>query len=135
VADRSSGRPAAIVFGADVRSQEVERYRPGSRPRAAVERARRELEQSGPSGHGFQRCAAEAADGTRLGRCLKLYVPLDRPAGEAPYGFVFQVGVERRPPVRMELQLLAFGERHPPSGARSVYERAHKRLHGRYPDQ
>jgi hypothetical protein len=38
-------------------------------------------------------------------------------------------------PVRMELQLLAFGERHPPSGARSVYERAHKRLHGRYPDQ
>ena len=27
------------------------------------------------------------------------------------------------------------GERHPRRGTRSVYERAHKRLHGRYPDQ
>jgi hypothetical protein len=31
--------------------------------------------------------------------------------------------------------LLAFGERHPSPGTRSVYERAHKRVHGRYPDQ
>jgi len=31
--------------------------------------------------------------------------------------------------------MLAFGERHPEPGSRSVYERAHKRLHGRYPDE
>lgn len=29
---------------------------------------------------------------------------------------------------------LLHGERHPAAG-RSVYERAHRRLHGRYPDQ
>jgi hypothetical protein len=32
------------------------------------------------------------------------------------------------------LALVAYGERHPARGARSAYERAHKRLHGRYPD-
>jgi hypothetical protein len=30
---------------------------------------------------------------------------------------------------------VAFGERHPQPGTRSVYERAHKQLHGRYPDE
>ena len=102
---------------------------------AAAERARRELERSGPGGRDFQRCAAEGDDGTRLTACVKLYVPLDRPSSEAPYGFVFQVGVDDGPPRRIELSLLAFGERHPAPGTRSVYERAHKRLHGRYPDQ
>jgi len=33
------------------------------------------------------------------------------------------------------LALVAFGDRHPAPGTRSVYERAHKRLHGRYQDQ
>jgi hypothetical protein len=33
------------------------------------------------------------------------------------------------------LVFVAFGERHPKPGTRTVYERAHKRLHGRYPDQ
>jgi hypothetical protein len=33
------------------------------------------------------------------------------------------------------LLLIAFGERHSRPGVRSVYERAHPRLHGRYPDQ
>ena len=127
MADRPAGQSAAIVFDADVWSEEVERYR-RSRPRVAADSARRTLEQSGPSGHGFYRCAAEGADGTRLGRCVKVYLPLDRPSSEAPYGFVFQIVVGRRPPARLELHLLAFGERHPGSGVRSVYERAHKRL-------
>jgi hypothetical protein len=87
-------------------------------------------------GQDFQRCAAIGADGTRLGRCVKVYLPLERASSaEAPYGFVFQMGVDDGPPPRVELGLLAFGERHPPPGTRSVYERAHKRLHGRYPDQ
>lgn len=40
-----------------------------------------------------------------------------------------------REPRTLELQLLAFGERHPRAVVRSVYQRAHKRLHRRYPDQ
>lgn len=35
----------------------------------------------------------------------------------------------------MTLRFIAYGERHPAAGTRSVYERAHKRLHRRYPDQ
>lgn len=137
MADIPAGQPAtaALAFDADVWEQEVERFGDRSRPRAAAERARRELERSGPGGRDFQRCAAEGDDGTRLTACVKLYVPLDRPSSEAPYGFVFQVGVDDGPPRRIELSLLAFGERHPAPGTRSVYERAHKRLHGRYPDQ
>jgi hypothetical protein len=35
----------------------------------------------------------------------------------------------------LSLNLVAFGERHPDNPAtRTVYERAHKRLHGRYPE-
>ena len=50
----------------------------------------------------------------------------------AASGFVFRPG---RGNGQTVVELLAFGERHPPPGTRTVYERAHKRLHGRYPDQ
>jgi hypothetical protein len=69
---------------------------------------------------------------TILPGCRKLYVPLgEEGASAAPFGFVLQA-------VRTEEGLawgfLAFGERHPDNPAtRSVYQRAHKRLHGRYP--
>jgi hypothetical protein len=57
-------------------------------------------------------------------------VPIsDSPPSERPYGFVLILTREGM------LALVAFGERHPRAGTRSVYERAHKRLHGRYPDQ
>ena len=83
------------------------------------------------------RCAradAEGGDGTRLARCLKVYVPLvDRPASERPYAFVFELAVSGEGDVT--LRLIAYGERHPAPATRCVYERAHKRLHGRYPDQ
>jgi hypothetical protein len=60
-------------------------------------------------------------------------VPLEAEPSQAPYAFVFAI---RTQPAsgRVGLWLLAFGERHPVAG-RSVYERAHKRLHGRYPEQ
>jgi len=35
-------------------------------------------------------CEAAALDGTRLANCVKLKVPLERPASEAPYGFVLE---------------------------------------------
>jgi hypothetical protein len=75
-----------------------------------------------------------ARNGTRLAGLLKAYVPIrDDPPSARPYGFVFAPAVDADGGVYVEL--LAFGERHPRPRARSVYERAHKRLHGRYPDQ
>ena len=52
---------------------------------------------------------------------------------QRPYGFVFELVAGRDGGVT--LRFLAFGDRHPAPTTRSVYERAHKRLHGRYPDQ
>jgi hypothetical protein len=73
------------------------------------------------------------SDGTRLGGLVKAYVPLrDGPALERPFGLVFRPGRRNE---ALVLDLLAFGERHPRQGTRSVYERGTKRLHGRSPDQ
>lgn len=81
----------------------------------------------------LERCAEEGPDRTRLGGLVKVYVPISKaPASERPFGFVFSPGSSEQGPY---LALVAFGERHPRAEFRSVYERAHKRLHGRYPDQ
>lgn len=102
--------------------------------RAAAERARNRIAANGVARTELRTCRADGDDGTRLARCLKVYVPLGEGApSERPYGFVFELAEARGGGVT--LRFLAFGERHPPSGTRSVYERAHKRLHGRYPDQ
>jgi len=40
-----------------------------------------------------------------------MYLPLDgASSADAPYGFVFELGVDDGPPPRLELALLAFGE-------------------------
>lgn len=81
------------------------------------------------------KCRSEgSADGTSLTSCVKIYVPLGKDgASEAPYGFVFEL--EMRSDGALGLDFLAFGERHPRNErSRSVYDRAHRRLHGRYPD-
>ena len=66
--------------------------------------------------------------------CRKLYVPLDaKGASAAPFGFVFRL---TQTPNGLAWVMIAFGELHPDSPlSRSVYERGHKRLHGRYPDE
>jgi hypothetical protein len=49
-----------------------------------------------------------------------------------PYGFVFQL--VKTADNTLIWNFIAFGERHPDNPiTRTVYERAHKRLHGRYP--
>jgi len=65
--------------------------------------------------------------------CRKLYVPLDAEgASAAPFGFVFRLS--QNSDGGLSWDLIAFGERHPDNPAtRTVYERAHHRLHGRYP--
>lgn len=78
-------------------------------------------------------CEENGPDGTRLVSCAKVYVPIAASVSEAPYGFVFALRIDPKSGTVM-LRLIAFGERHPTTG-RSAYERAHKRLHGRYPDQ
>lgn len=78
-------------------------------------------------------CDPHGADGTRLAGHAKAYVPLDVEPSRARFGFVFVLATGGDG--RVMAWLAAYGERHPPPGVRSVYERAHKRLHGRYPDQ
>jgi hypothetical protein len=128
-----SGDRFAVQIEDDVWRDEVERYNERSSARVAAERERRALAQDGIAPRFVAKCLAEGSDRTDLRGLLKVYVPIrEAPASQRPFGFVFRPGKSEG---RLELVLLAFGERHPRRGTRSVYERAHKRLHGRYPDQ
>ncbi len=123
----------AVRIDPDVWREEVERFNPRSPGRVTAERERRRLEKAGVSYLELQGCADEGRDRTRLGGLLKVYTPIDGAAvSQRPFGFVFSPEPSDE---GLCLALVAFGERHPPRGTRSVYERAHKRLHGRYPDQ
>lgn len=124
----------SITFGTEEWRQEVERYEPNSPARIKAEGARRDIE-GGRVKRGWMKCRSEgSADGTSLTGCVKIYVPLGKDgASEAPYGFVFEL--EMRSDGTLGLDFLAFGVRHPRNErSRSVYERAHRRLHGRYPE-
>jgi hypothetical protein len=124
-------RPS-IEFRAPVWEQEVERFDPRSRARIQAERARREIE-AGRARLAWRSCEAEGAGGVRLPGCRKLYVPLgtDSPSA-SPYGFVFRLSQTRDG--GLAWIMIAFGIRHPDDReTKSVYARAHKRLHGHYP--
>lgn len=125
---------AAVEFPPTAWRDEVERLDPRSPARIQAERARREIE-AGRSDLGWQRCEADGEDGTRLPGCRKLYVPLGKlGSSDAPFGFVFRLS--RTADGGLAWSMVAFGERHPSDRwTRNVYERAHKRLHGRYPEQ
>ncbi len=128
----TSGR-VAVRIRPELWREEVERFDARSRPRAAAERERVRLEDGGLRLVDLERCAEHGPDRTRLGGLVKVYVPIAHaPPSQRPFGFVLSPGESDRGPY---LALVAFGERHPRAGVRSVYERAHKRLHGRYPDQ
>jgi hypothetical protein len=120
-----------IEFGAIEWEEEVERYNPRSVTRTQAQSARRTIEY-GKALLDWKRCKADGPGGTELPGCRKLYVPLGKQgASQAPYGFVFQL--IQKPDGSLAWNLIAFGERHPTNNrTRSVYERAHKRLHGRY---
>lgn len=113
--------------------EEVERFDPRSEAREAAEAEREALEGEGIEREVLMLCEDHGGDGTRLRGRLKAYVPLGGAApSERPYGFV--LSPERRG-AELYLELLAFGRRHARANERSVYERAHKRVHGRYQDQ
>jgi hypothetical protein len=126
-----SGVAVRVEIDEEVWAEEVERLRPDAPARRQAERARKEIEAD-RVGLPWKPCQAEGPGGTSLARCVKLYVPVDQEgASAAPYGFVFRLS---RVDGGLALRMVAFGERHPTNPrTRSVYERAHRRLNGRYP--
>lgn len=123
---------ASIEFGSLEWEQEVERYDDRSPAYTQAQRARQEI-HAGKAQLAWQRCQADGPGGTKLPGCRKLYVPLGQQgASDAPYGFVFRL--TQKSDGGLVWMMVAFGERHPDNPrTRSVYERAHKRLHGHYP--
>ncbi len=93
---------------------------------------RKHLELEGLALADARACEAHGADGTRLAGCAKVYLPLGAgPASERPFGMVVQLA--RHEQSEFIWVFVAFGPRHPRPGVRTVYERAHRRLHGRFP--
>jgi hypothetical protein len=91
--------------------------------RTVVEPMVAEVKRDGVPFEWLRRCEEEGHDGTRLGGCVKFYIP--RPAGQ--WGAVLAGDEEATKPA---LVLLAVGERHPAQRWKpSVYEIAHRRLH------
>ncbi len=129
----AGGPPIAPVeFGSSEWKEEVERYGRHSAARVQAQSARQAIDAC-TAKLDWKRCKADGPGGTKLPGCRKLYVPLGKEgASEAPYGFVFQL--IQKPDGSLAWNLIAFGERHPANKrTRNVYERAHKRLQGRYP--
>jgi hypothetical protein len=91
--------------------------------RSAIEPMIANLRKQGAPSEWLRRCEDEGRDGTRLGGCVKLYIP--QPVGQ--WGAVFAAD---RKAGRPALVLIAVGERHPAQlWKMSVYEVAHRRLH------
>ncbi|MBJ7469661.1 MAG: hypothetical protein JHD16_00085 [Solirubrobacteraceae bacterium] len=98
--------------------------------KALAEATRHRLEAFGLHAADRKPCDAESADGTALPGCFKTYLgPKQKGHDSGAWGMVFQVAIQDGQPV---LVYLAFGLRHPaPLTRPSVYQLAHRRLHGR----
>jgi hypothetical protein len=94
----------------------------------ALREARSRLEQDGVEIKTLRRCDPEDRDGTKLPACFKIYLP----APNGKFGMVFRF---IRDSDGLALRYLAYGVRHHPrdSHAQTVYEIAHRRLHGQLP--
>ena len=132
VAGRRDPIDVRVEIDDEVWAEEVGRLRERSPARAQAEQARREIEAH-PTTVPWQPCEKDGPRGTQLADCVKLYVPIGQEgASAAPYGFVFAL---RKVEGALVLRMLAFGERHPVNPrTHPVYSRAHRRLHGRYPE-
>ncbi len=93
--------------------------------RAAIRPVIEQLGSIGVPKDWLKHCEAEHRDGTDLSGCVKLYIP--QPVG--PWGAVLTGDRSTAGPT---LVLLAVGVRHHPRGsnAPTVYQLAHRRLHG-----
>lgn len=121
-----------FAFDDDVWAEEIGRFSTSGRAHAVAVGARSDIER--PDARiAVRPCESEGPDGTRLAGCVKVYAPLRTEPSRAPYGFVFAIRTQADSG-RVALRMVAYGERHPSRG-RNVYERAHRRLHGRYQDE
>jgi hypothetical protein len=86
---------------------------------------RSQFERDGVEIKTLRRCDSESREGIKLPACVKVYLP--PPAGK--FGMVLRF---IRDDQGLALRYLAFGVRHHPrdSNAPTVYDIAHRRLHG-----
>lgn len=125
-----SERRIAVRFNEEVWREAVRGF--AGRPRAIAATAREDLEKQGVALSALRPCESLGPDKTELAGCAKLYLPAgDRPPSERPFAFVLQLA--RHDEEGLVWGFVAFGPRHPGPGVRSVYERAHRQLHGRFP--
>lgn len=126
----AGGRRLAVRFDGRVWQQAIRGF--SGRALEVATSARGLLERDGIGVSELLPCEPLGPDRTELSGCAKLYLPVhDAPPSERAFAFVVQLarGVEGEP----VLVFIAFGPRHPGRGVRSVYERAHRQLHGRFP--
>jgi len=114
---------APAVFDEEFFSEDLQRTSESGAEVALA--ARRDFERDGIPTDALRLCDPDGVQGAALPHCLKVYLPL--PAGR--FGMVFQLEVIDN---RSRLRYLAFGARHhpPDSNAETVYQIAHRRLHG-----
>jgi hypothetical protein len=104
------------------------------RPLEIATSARADAERRGVALADVLPCESHGPDGTELAGCAKLYLPVsDAPPSERPFAFVLQLA--RDQDSALVWVFVAFGPRHPNAGVRSAYERAHRQLHGRFPER
>lgn len=122
----AEGRPEPVFpvgFDEDALTEDLDRL-PGS-AEIALRSFRKELRHHGgiPRSR-LMACQVEGRDGTRLGGCVKTYIPWS----DGRFGAVFVAVTHPNRP--LALRAIAFGIRHHPRGssARTVYEIASRRL-------
>lgn len=117
---------ARVLFNEGAFAEDT--MRSGRAGAEALREARSQFERDGVAIKTLRRCDPEGRDGTKLPACLKVYLPA--PSGK--FGMVFRFV---RDGEGLALRYLAFGVRHHPrdSNALTVYEIAHRRLHGQLP--
>jgi hypothetical protein len=116
------GSTARVVFDDLAFNDDLGRTTDNGRKVALT--TRNTYEQNGCPIDDLLACQEQAADGTDLPGCAKVYLPA--PMGK--FGMVFAI---KRQEGQLVLVSLAFGVRHHPKGshALNVYEIAHRRLH------
>jgi hypothetical protein len=114
---------ARVLFNEGAFAEDT--MRSGRAGAKALRDARSPFEREGIEIKMLRRCESESREGIKLPACVKVYLP--PPAGK--FGMVLRFV---RDDQGLALRYLAFGIRHHPhnSNAPTVYEIAHRRLHG-----
>ncbi|HEX5608520.1 MAG TPA: hypothetical protein VFX45_00345 [Solirubrobacterales bacterium] len=117
---------ARVLFNEGAFAEDT--MRSGRAGAETLRETRGQFERDGVEIKALRRCDPEGRDGSELPACFKVYLP----APHGKFGMVFRF---IRDSDGLALRYLAFGVRHHPrdSHAQTVYEIAHRRLHGQLP--